>query len=76
MLYVFSHLLPSYYSVGSVRMANNKQTRKGGRNDTDCYEMKRCYVFSTLLVPSNKDSELDLTRYIVSRSVLDGETFE
>jgi hypothetical protein len=51
-------------------------TGKGGRNDTDCYEMKRCCIFSTLLLAFNKDTELDLTRYINSRSVLDGEMFE
>ena len=57
-------------------MMNNKQTSKGGRNDTDCYEAKTSCIYSTLLLLSNKDTELDLTRYINSRSVLDVETFQ
>jgi len=57
-------------------MMNNKQNSKGGMNDTDWHETKKCCVFSTLLLPSNKDTEFDLRRYIHSRSMLDVETFE
>jgi hypothetical protein len=57
-------------------MINNKQNSKGGRNDTDWHETKTCCVFSTLHLPSSKDNEFDLKRYINSRSVLYVESFE